>query len=184
MIYLFVAVLGLCCCAIFPLVAASGHVSLAVVPGFVTAVASLVEHRLQAQGVQQVQHVGSVVVAPRLSCSEAYGIFPDQGSNPCPWRWQVDSLPLSHKGSPPCVSVNCASYIVCLVGMGYLMCGILDMSMYCHFQQLMANPWHLRSTQWENLHYYWLCISLKIKGEGNGNPLQYSCLENHRDRGA
>ena len=21
-------------------------------------------------------------------------------------------------------------------------------------------------------------------GEGNGNPLQYSCLENHRDRGA
>ena len=24
----------------------------------------------------------------------------------------------------------------------------------------------------------------KIPGEGNGNPLQYSCLENHMDRGA
>lgn len=63
MVYLFVAVLGLCCCAIFPLVAVGGDVSLAVVPGFVTAVAPLVEHRLQAQGVQQLQHVGSEVVA-------------------------------------------------------------------------------------------------------------------------
>ena len=40
MVYLFVAVLGLCCCAIFPLVAVGGDVSLAVVPGFVTAVAA------------------------------------------------------------------------------------------------------------------------------------------------
>ena len=24
----------------------------------------------------------------------------------------------------------------------------------------------------------------KFPGEGNGNPLQYSCLENHMDRGA
>ena len=24
----------------------------------------------------------------------------------------------------------------------------------------------------------------KCPGEGNGNPLQYSCLENHMDRGA
>ena len=27
------------------------------------------------------------------------GIFPNQGSNPCPLHWQVDSLPLSQKGS-------------------------------------------------------------------------------------
>ena len=33
----------------------------------------------------------SVVVAHRLSCSAACGIFPDQGSNPCPLHWQVDS---------------------------------------------------------------------------------------------
>ena len=30
------------------------------------------------------------------------GIFPTQGSNPCLLHWQVDSLPLSHQGSPYC----------------------------------------------------------------------------------
>ena len=30
------------------------------------------------------RHAGSVVVAHGLSCSVARGIFPDQGSNPCP----------------------------------------------------------------------------------------------------
>ena len=34
-----------------------------------------------------------------LSCSEACGIFPDQGWNLCLQHWQVDSLPLSHQGS-------------------------------------------------------------------------------------
>ena len=29
--------------------------------------------------------------AHRLSCSEACGIFPDQGSNRCPLYWQTDS---------------------------------------------------------------------------------------------
>ena len=37
------------------------------------------------------RHGGSVAVAHRLSCSTAYGIFPDQGSNPCPLHWQADS---------------------------------------------------------------------------------------------
>ena len=34
---------------------------------------------------------GSVVVAHGLSCSAACGIFPDQGTNPCPLHWQADS---------------------------------------------------------------------------------------------
>ena len=33
----------------------------------------------------------SVVVAHGLNCSVACGIFPDQGSNPCPLHWQTDS---------------------------------------------------------------------------------------------
>jgi len=54
------------------------------------AVASIVvEHRLLG--------TGSVVV---LRCSEAWGIFEDQGLNPYPLHWQVDSLPLSQQGSP------------------------------------------------------------------------------------
>ena len=43
---------------------------------------------------------GSVVVAHGPSCSAACGIFPDQGSNPCPLNWQADSQPLLHQGSP------------------------------------------------------------------------------------
>ena len=43
---------------------------------------------------------GSVVVAHGPSCSAACGIFPDQGSNPCPLHWQADSQPLRHQGNP------------------------------------------------------------------------------------
>ena len=39
-------------------------------------------------------------MAHRPSCSMVCGIFPDQGSNPCPLHWQADSQPLCHKGSP------------------------------------------------------------------------------------
>ena len=45
------------------------------------------------------RHAGSVVVAHGPSCSVACGIFPDQGSNLCPLRWQADSQPLRHQGS-------------------------------------------------------------------------------------
>ena len=39
----------------------------------------------------------------------------------------------------------------------------------------------LESDTTERLHFY---FSLVCIGERNGNPLQYSCLENPRDRGA
>ena len=46
------------------------------------------------------RRAGSVIVAHGLSRSAACGIFPDQGSNPCPLHWQADSQPLRHQGSP------------------------------------------------------------------------------------
>ena len=46
------------------------------------------------------RRAGPVTVAHRPSCSVACGIFPDQGSNPCPLHWQADSQPLRHQGSP------------------------------------------------------------------------------------
>ena len=46
------------------------------------------------------RRAGSVVVAHGPSCSAACGIFPDQGSNPCPLHWQADFQPLRHQGSP------------------------------------------------------------------------------------
>ena len=45
-------------------------------------------------------HTSSVVVAHGPSCSAACGMFPDQGSNPCPLHWQADSQPLRRQGSP------------------------------------------------------------------------------------
>ena len=43
------------------------------------------------------------------------------------------------------------------------------------------SPWgHKESDTTEQLHFH---FSLSCTGEGNGNPLQYSCLENPRDGG-
>ena len=53
---------------------------------------------------------GSVIVAHGLSCSAACGIFPDQGSNPCPLHWQADSQPLRHQGSPDFLSFYLMSF--------------------------------------------------------------------------
>ena len=42
----------------------------------------------------------AAAVAHRLNCSEARGIFLDQGSDPCLLDRQAGSLPLSHQRSP------------------------------------------------------------------------------------
>ena len=44
--------------------------------------------------------VASLIAEHGLSCSMASGIFPEQESNLCLLHWQVDSLQLSHEGSP------------------------------------------------------------------------------------
>ena len=46
------------------------------------------------------QSTGSVAVVHGLGCSVAHGSFPDQGLNPSPLHWHVDSLPVDHQGSP------------------------------------------------------------------------------------
>ena len=58
------------------------------------------------------RRAGSVVVAHGPSCSVACGIFPDQGSNPCPLHWQADSQPLHHQGSPHQLSI-CLLHSIC-----------------------------------------------------------------------
>ena len=48
--------------------------------------------------------------------------------------------------------------------------------------QVGCSPWdRWESDTTERLHFH---FSLSCIGEGNGNPLQYSCLENPRDGGA
>ena len=58
---------------------------------------------------------GSVVVAHGPSCSAACGIFPDQGSIPCPLHWQADSQPLRHQGSPIYAIIDSVSLYGCLI---------------------------------------------------------------------
>ena len=57
------------------------------------------------------RRAGSVVVAHGPSCSAACGIFPDQGSNPCPLHWQADSQPLYHQGSPVIYFIYSSVYV-------------------------------------------------------------------------
>ena len=81
---LILTVLGLCCLVGFLSLPQAGGYSLVVVHGLLTAVASLVEHRLWGVG-------ASVIVAHGLSCPLACGILSDEGSNPCPLHWRVES---------------------------------------------------------------------------------------------
>ena len=93
-LFLILAVLGLCCCVWAFSSCGEWGLLFVAVRGLLIAVASLVaEHGLSARRLL-------VVVAHRLGCSGACGIFPDQGSNPCPLHQQADSQPLRHQGSP------------------------------------------------------------------------------------
>ena len=97
--------LHLRCWAGFPVVAASTGYSLIAVLKLLIAVASLVVPGLMGPGLTVMVH--------GLCCSAAYGIFPDQGSNPCLLHSQVDSLALSHQGSHTTLSIaNLLSNII------------------------------------------------------------------------
>ena len=63
------------------------------------------------------RRAGSVVLAHGPNCSAACGIFPDQGSNPCPLHWQADSQPLHHQGSPVGRFLITASISVLVTGL-------------------------------------------------------------------
>ena len=87
--YLFMAVLGLCFCArAFSSCGKWGPLFIAVHgrPLLLWSTGS--------------RRTSSAIVVHGPSCSAACGIFPDQGSNPCPLHWQADSQPLCHQGSP------------------------------------------------------------------------------------
>ena len=103
LIYFWLRWVFVAACGVFSSCSEQGLLFVAV-HGLLIVVASLVaEHGLQAHGLKQLWHkssvvvarglqsAGSVVVAHGLSCSMACGIFPDQGSNPCPLHWQTDS---------------------------------------------------------------------------------------------
>ena len=76
--------------------------------------------------------VGLQLLWPRLSCSKACAIFPNQGSNLCPPHWLVDSQPLDHQEVP----------IVKDTSQGYLLeIRVLTFSEGCfHFKKNFQTP--------------------------------------------
>ena len=94
------AVLGLRFCArAFSSCSKWGPLFIAVRRPLTIAASLVAEHRLQTRSTGS-RRTASAIVAHKPSRSAACGIFPDQGSNPCPLHWQADSQPLRHQGSP------------------------------------------------------------------------------------
>ena len=111
------------------------------------------------------RHMGSVVVAHRLRCSEVCGIFSDQGLNLCLLYFLAYSSPLSHQGSLEVKQFD----------LDYLLPKGL--------------PWWLNGRESAcNAGVTGDASSIpesgRSPGGGRGNPLQYSCLEDPMDRGA
>ena len=96
------------------------------------------------------RRAGSVVVAHGPSCSAACGIFPDQGSNPCPLHWQADSQPLCHQGSPPwvlCLILG-MQFCSCLFSLRLQICMCMQMFWELVFEKLIGGmdlkrPWRI-----------------------------------------
>ena len=115
------------------------------------------------------------------------GIFPTQGSNRGLLHWQLDSLPLSHQGSPnflevttdrkyfpPAIKgskpgVNTNLFALCLDALLLVVALVV--------KNLPANEGDVRAVDS-------IPGSARSSGKGHNNPLQYSCLENSMDRGA
>ena len=81
---------------------------------------------------------------------------PDQGWNLCLLHWQADSLPLSHQGSPICISLKVQRNIPRWLSGEESICNVQNVGL---ISGLGRSP-----------------------GEGHGNPLQCSCLGNPMDR--
>ena len=113
------------------------------------------------------------------------GIFPTQGLNPCLLHSQADSLPLSHQGSPLREDIYIQEYYT----IWYIFQS--EKAMAPHSSTLawkipwMEEPGGLQSMGSLRVRHDWaISLSLLRIGEGNGNPLQCSCLENPRDGAA
>ena len=81
---------------------------------------------------------GSVIVAHGPSCSAACGIFPDQGSNPCPLHWQADSQPLRHQGSP-LISFDTLCFPFSFVSRYYFAFSLISSLTYWLFRTVLFN---------------------------------------------
>ena len=111
-----------------------------------------------------------VIVQARIlewvDISFSRGIFPTQGLNLPLLHWQVDSIPLSHMGSSRHWGFNIKSR-----GKENVCATMILVNFLSGIFKLVECSSDFR-------------LSMKWFGEGDGTPLQYSCLENPMDGGA
>ena len=122
-------------------------------------------------------------MAHRPSCFTACGVFPDQTHVSC-----IGRRILYHSATREVPVVN--SELVNFLLMMFLCC-VLEKAVATHSSTLAWKiPWaeepgslqSMGSLSWTRLSDFTF-FSLSCIGEGNGNPLQCSCLENPRDGG-
>ena len=131
----------------------------------------------------------SVVAHKGLSCSVACGIFPDQGSNPCPLRWQAHSYPLHHQGSPNC-SLMCflIYYLPCHSGKGQVnqnggnSCPQMDQ---LDFLSWDINTWMGGDQSWDTiyLHFWGKHLLLAYLALWSSGAFQYPIFRSFTDAG-
>ena len=99
------------------------------------------------------------------------GDLPNPGIEPVSPALQVDSLPLSHWGNQFLMLVSLIQIYHCLY--------IQNLRLVTGGLEIFLHKLYL-----EKSLMFRICLALPGgSGEGNGNPLQYSCLENSMDRG-
>ena len=92
------------------------------------------------------------------------------------WKWKVKGK------SPSCVQLFVTPWTVVWRRQWQPTPVLLPGKSHGRRSLVGCSPWgHEESDTTERLHFH---FSLSCIGEGNGNPLQCSCLENSRDRGA
>ena len=102
------------------------------------------------------------------SCSVACGIFPDQGSNPCPLHWQVDSYHCTTREVP------ILAFIIAFFFTFLRSLFLHSASNYClvsfHFTLQDSHAYFLQSTssahKLPQLLFIWECPNFSLTFEG------------------
>ena len=135
------------------------------------------------------------------------GIFPIQGSNPHLLHWQMGSISLSHHGSPYLCMKKWEGVSRSVMSNSLKPHGLQPTRLFCPWNSPSKNTGERILSGPQFPHWYSplrgfsggsvvknppanagavgsISGSGRSPGEGNGNPLQYSCLGNPMDRGA
>ena len=159
-------------------------------------VSPVVEHRLQAHGLQQLRSVASVAVAPGLQSTDsavaANGlsrsvtceVFLDQGLNPCLLHWQVDSSPRWQTGSPQ--RLLSVIFLCCVLSPVSFLGSVSGLLQGASLPSLPSSPhwfgrletYKMKQNMWNWRHYIFTLDDIRSSGRGGagGGKCHFSPL--------